>query len=79
MALTTHSYSHNRNYLEDTDDCDVNMNVYASLNMKDFYYTDKAEIYVEDIEEAINYSVEEIKNCCQFRKVKSFKYKITVV
>ena len=29
------------------------------------------------MDEAINNSLEEIKNCYQFRKVKSFKYKIT--
>ena len=33
--------------------------------------------YIEDIDEAINYSLKEIKNCYQFRKVRSFKYKIT--
>ena len=44
--------------------------------MKEFYITDKAGNYIEDIDEAINNSLEEIKNCYQFRKVKSFKYKI---
>ena len=29
------------------------------------------------MDEATNYSLEEIKNCYQFRKGKSFKYKIT--
>ena len=46
--------------------------------MKEFYITDKAENYIEEIEEAINYSVEETKNCYQFRKDGSFKYKVTV-
>ena len=45
--------------------------------MREFYITDKAGNYIEDIDEAINNSLEEIKNCHQYRKVKSFKYKIT--
>ena len=45
--------------------------------MKEFYITDKAGNYIEDINEAVNISLEEIKNCYQFRKVKSFKYKMT--
>ena len=45
--------------------------------MKEFYITDKAGNYIEGIDEAINNSLEEIKNFYQFRKVKSFKYKIT--
>ena len=45
--------------------------------MKEFYFTDKAGNYIEDIDEAINNSSEEIQNCYQYRKVKSFKYKIT--
>ena len=44
--------------------------------MREFYITDKAGNYIEDIDEAINDSLEEIKNCYQYRKVKSFKYKI---
>ena len=44
--------------------------------MKEFYITDKAGNYIEDIDEAMNKSLEEIKNCYQFRKIKSFKYKI---
>ena len=44
--------------------------------MREFYITDKAGNYNEDIDEAINNSLE-IKNCYQYRKVKSFKYKIT--
>ena len=72
-ALTTHSYSHNRKYLENTEDFDIN----SSQNMREFYITDKGGNYIEDIDEATNYSIEEIKNCYQFRKVKSFKYKIT--
>ena len=46
--------------------------------MREFYITDKAGNYIEDIDEAINNSLEEIKNCYQFCNVKSFKYKITV-
>ena len=45
--------------------------------MKEFFITDKAGNYIEDIDEAINNSLDEIKNCYQSRKVKSFKYKIT--
>ena len=45
--------------------------------MKEFYITDKAGNYIEFVDEAINNSLEEIKNCNQFRKVKSFKYKIS--
>ena len=37
IALTTHSYSHNRKYLENTEDFDIN----SSQNMKEFYITDK--------------------------------------
>ena len=73
IALTTHSYSHNRKYLENTEYFDIN----SCQNMKEFYITDKAGNYLEDIDEANNNSLEEIKNCYQFRKVKSFKYKIT--
>ena len=73
VALTTHSYSHNRMYLENTEDFDIN----SSQNMREFSITDKGGNYIEDIDEATNYSLEEIKKCYQFRKVKSFKYKIT--
>ena len=73
VALTTHSYSHNRMYLENTEDFDIS----SSHNMIEFYNTDKSGNYIEDIDEATNYSLEEIKNCYQFRKFKSFKYKIT--
>ena len=45
--------------------------------MRDFYITDKGGDYIEDIDEATNYSLYEIKNCYQFHKVKSFKYKAT--
>ena len=72
IALTTHSYSHNRRYLENTDYFVIN----SSKNMREFYITDKAENSIEDIDEAINNSLEEIKNCYQYRKVKIFKYKI---
>ena len=73
IALTTHSYSHNRKYLENTEYFDIN----SSQNMREFYITDKAGNNIEDIDEAINNSLEENKNCYQYRKVKSFKYKIT--
>ena len=68
IALTTHSYIHNRKYLKNTEYFDIN----SSQNMREFYITDKAGNYIEDIDEAINNSLEEIKNCYQFRKVKSF-------
>ena len=74
IALTTHSYSHNRKYLENTEDFDIN----SSQNMRDFYITDKGVNYIEDIDEATNYFLEEIKNCYQFMKVKSLKYEIPV-
>ena len=45
--------------------------------MREFYITDKAGNYIEDIDETTNYSLEEIKNCYQIRKIKSFKYKVT--
>ena len=45
--------------------------------MREFYITDKGGNYIEDIDEVTKYSLEEMKNCYQFRKVKSFKYKIT--
>ena len=45
--------------------------------MKEFYITDKAGNYIEDIDEAIKNSLEEIKNCYQFCKVKIFEHKIT--
>ena len=73
LALTAQSYSHNCKYLENTEDFDIN----SSQNMREFYITDKGGNYIEDIDEATSYSLEEIKNCYQFRKVKSFKYKIT--
>ena len=40
--------------------------------MKENYITDKAGNYIEDIDETINNSLEEIEICYQFRKVKSF-------
>ena len=73
IALTTHSYSHNRKYPENTEYFDIN----SSQNMREFYITDKNGNYIEDIDEAINNSLEEIKNRYQYRKVKSFKCKIT--
>ena len=65
IALTTYSYSHNRKNLENTEYFDIN----SSQNTKEFYITDKAVNYIEDIDEAINNCLEEIKNCYQFRKV----------
>ena len=73
IALTTHSYSHNRKYLGNTEYFDIN----SFQNLREFYFFDKAGNYIEDIDEAINNSLEEIKNCYQYRKVKSCKYKIT--
>ena len=45
--------------------------------MREFYFTDKGGNYMENIDEATNYSLEEIENCYQFCKVESFRYKIT--
>ena len=45
--------------------------------MRELYITDKGGNYIEDIDEATINSLEEVKNCYQFRKVTSFKYKIT--
>ena len=53
-------------YLENTDDFDIN----SSQNMREFYITDKGGNYIEDIDEATNYSLEEIKNYYQFRKLR---------
>ena len=68
-------------YLENTKDYDIKTKI---QNMSEFYITDKGGNYIEDIDEATNYSLEEIKNCYQsakpfhgFRKVKSFKYNVT--
>ena len=41
IALTAHSYTHNRKYLEDTEYFDKNF----SQNMKEFFITDKARKY----------------------------------
>ena len=38
--------------------------------MREFYIIDKAGNYIEDIDEATNYSLEEIENSYQFRKVR---------
>ena len=38
--------------------------------MGEFYITDKGGNYIEDIDEATNYSLEEIKNCYQFRNLR---------
>ena len=45
--------------------------------MREFYFANKSGNYLEDIDEVIINSLEEIKYCYQFRKVKNFKYKIT--
>ena len=66
VALTTNSYSHNRMYLENTEDFDIN----SSPNMREFYITDKAGNYIEDIDEATNYSLEEIKTVTSFVKLR---------
>ena len=44
VALTTHSYSYNRLYLEKTEVFDIN----SSENMIEFYITDKGGSYIED-------------------------------
>ena len=36
--------------------------------MRDFYITDKAGNYIEDIDEAIKNCLEENENCYQYRK-----------
>ena len=54
IASTTPSYSHNRKYLENTQDFDINY----SQNMKEFHIIDKAGNYIEDIDEAISTSLE---------------------
>ena len=73
IVLSTYSDSHNCKYLENREYFDIN----SSQNMKEIFNTDKGGNYIEDIDEAINNSLEEIKNCYQFRKVKNFKHKIT--
>ena len=50
VALTTHSYNHNRMHLENTEDFDIN----SSQNMREFYITEKGGNYIEDIDEATN-------------------------
>ena len=60
-------------YLENTEEFDIK----SSQNMREVYIKNKGGNYIEDIDEATSYSLEEIKNCYQFRKVKSFNYKIT--
>ena len=66
IALTTRSYCHNRKYLENTEDFDIN----SSQNMREFYITDKGWNYIEDIDEATNYSLEEIKTVKSFLKLR---------
>ena len=53
-------------YLENTKDFDI----HSSQNMREFYITDKGGNYIEDKDEATNYSLEEIKNCYQFSSEK---------
>ena len=45
--------------------------------MREFCITDKAGNYIEDIDDAVNNSFAEAKNCYQFRKANCFQYKIT--
>ena len=45
--------------------------------MKEFYITDKAGNYIEDIDEAVNNCLIELKVGYHFHKVESFKYKVT--
>ena len=71
IALTTQSYSHNCKYLENTEYFDIN----PSQHMKEFYITDKAGNYIEDIDEAINNSLEEIKPVTSFVKLSVLKIK----
>ena len=71
IGLTTHSYSHNRKYLENTEYFDIN----SSQNIKETDISDKAGNYIEEIDEAFKNSLEEIKDCYQFRKIKNFKKK----
>ena len=66
VALTTHSYSHNRMYLENTEDFDIN----SSQNMREFYINDKGGNNIEDIDEATKYSLDEIKNCYNSEKLR---------
>ena len=66
IALTTHSNSHNRMYLENTEDFDIN----SSQNMREFYITDKGGNYIEDLDEATNYSLEEIKTVTSIEKLR---------
>ena len=66
IALITHSYSHNCTYLENTEDCDIN----SSQNMREFYITDKGGNYIQDIDEATNYSLEDIKTVTSSEKLR---------
>ena len=50
IALTTHSYSQTRKFLENTEEFDIN----SSQNMGEIYITDKLGNYFEDIDETIN-------------------------
>ena len=43
VALTTHSYSNNRKYLENTEDFDIN----SGQKMREFYITDKGGNYIK--------------------------------
>ena len=66
IALTAHRYSHNTVYLEDTEDYDLNSN----LNMREFYITDKAGNYIEDIDEENNCSLKKLKTVTSLEKLK---------
>ena len=45
--------------------------------MREFYIRDKYENFTDDLDEATNNSLGDIKNCIQHRPLKSFKSKIT--
>ena len=61
-----YSQNHYRKYLQNTEYFDKN----SSQNMKEFYITDKAGNCIEDIDEAINNSIEEIKKLLSVQKVR---------
>ena len=64
IAINTQLFSNNRKHLENTEDYDKN----SSQNMREFFFTDMYENYSNDIDEAVNYSLEEMENCYQFRR-----------
>ena len=58
-------------YLENTEDFDIN----SSQNMREFYITDKGGNYIEDIDEATNYSLEKLKTVTSFVKLRVLNIK----